>query len=172
MWLISELPRWLMYQNISLCAIMFHVKTNKTFFKKTQAHLKEGNLVFCHFCFMSCDDKDHHPNVTSILLLKPLLYPLIQKSLHQSMPNPISDLKTSSVTQYFPGDTPSSHPPHTTTGFNAPGSAERMWQESNRLFLLFKSATPGFTCADTQTCFASQDLPSEVKVGWLDCFYW
>lgn len=34
----------------------------------------------------------------------------------------------------------SSHPPHTTTGLKALSSARRMWQESKRLFLLFKSA--------------------------------
>lgn len=120
------------------------------------------------------DYKDYHPNVTSILLLNPLPYTLIQKSLLQSILNilnPLSDLKASSVTQYFPGDTSSSHPPHTTTGLKALGSAQRMWQESKRLFLLFKSAAPIFTCADTQTCFACQDLSWEVKVGWLDCFY-
>ena len=47
------------------------------------------------------DDKDYHPKVTSILPLKPLPYPLIPKSLHQSILNilnPTSDLKTSSVT--------------------------------------------------------------------------
>lgn len=34
----------------------------------------------------------------------------------------------------------SSHPPHTTTDLKARSSSRRMWQESKRLFLLFKSA--------------------------------
>lgn len=82
-------------------------------------------------------DKHYNPNVTAIFPLKPLSDPLIQKSLNQSILNPISDLKTSSVTQYFPRDMPSSHPPHTTTGFKAP--AQRMWQESKKPLLLLKS---------------------------------
>lgn len=137
--------------------------------------LKKGNVwVVKYFVFSvsAHDDKDYHPNVTSILLLKPLPYTLIQKSLLQSILNilnPLSDLKASSVTQYFPGDTSSSHPPHTTTGFKALGSAQRMWQESKQLFLLFTSAAPILTCADIQTCFR-QNLSAWVKVRWLECF--
>lgn len=55
----------------------------------------------------------------------------------QNILNPLCDLKASSETQYFPGGMSSSHPPHTTTCFKDPGSAERMWQESEMDFPAF-----------------------------------
>lgn len=55
---------------------------------------------------------------------------LIQRFHNMTPPRPNllpCDLETSSVTQYFPGGTSPSHPPHTATCVK--DSAERMWQE-------------------------------------------
>lgn len=80
-----------------------------------------------------------------------------------------SDLKASSVRKYFPRDGLSSLPPPTTTGFNA--SSMPGLQEVMGIIEAFPAIWISRTNNHSQICSASQDLPPEVKVGWLECFY-
>lgn len=126
--------------------------------RKTGSTLMRGilqNVGVEELFFLSAsahDDKNCHPSVTSVQPLNPPPPPntlIRQASLlsFQNILNPLCDLKASSETQYFPGGKSSSHPPHTTTCFKDPGSAERMWQESETDFPAFCNSS--FSTLDT-----------------------